>query len=561
MTNNDEGMKAVFKSEPGKQPELFPVNIFDMIPDNHPVRLVNQVVDQLDISRIMSKYKGGGTSSFHPRMMLKVLFYSYLSNIYSCRKMEKALQENIHFMWLSGRSTPDFRTINYFRGRRLKDEIDSLFTSIVKMLFDLGHVSLQKQYIDGTKIESVANRYTFVWKKSVEKNKAKLDEKIKKVLAEIHAQIKSDNEDNSGPDNGVAFNSEELKKKISEINEAAKQKGDITKDTIKQIKKIDKEFLPKLKQYEEQLETLDGRNSYSKTDPDATFMRLKDDHLQSGQLKPSYNAQISTENQFLTHYSIHQTTVDTTTLEGHLDGFEQRYEMQSTEVIADAGYGSEENYEMLEGKNIDGYVKYNYFHKEQSRSWKNNPFIVQNLHYNAQEDYYVCPMGQKMQNIGKKTVTSTNGYERALTIYEAQRCQGCPMRGQCHNRQGNRKIEVSHRLNELKARARELLNSDKGLEHRSRRPVEVEAVFGQMKFNNRFTRFTHRRLDKVTMEFALMAIGHNLRKLAAKINEKGHLIFIFISKHLLRLISNKNQRSNSNLIPFYSLNLHNHIAA
>jgi transposase len=152
-------MKAVFKSEPGKQPDLLPVSTFDMIPDNHPARLVNQVVDQLDISRIMSKYKGGGTSSFHPRMMLKVLFYSYLSNIYSCRKMEKALQENIHFMWLSGRSTPDFRTINYFRGRRLKDEIDSLFTSIVKMLFDLGHVSLQKQYIDGTKIESVANRY------------------------------------------------------------------------------------------------------------------------------------------------------------------------------------------------------------------------------------------------------------------------------------------------------------------------------------------------------------------------------------------------------------------
>ena len=118
--NNDDGMKAVFKSEPGKQPELFPVNIFEMIPDNHPVRLVNHVVDQLDISRIISRYKGGGTSSYHPRMMLKILFYSYLSNIYSCRKMEKALLENIHFMWLSGRSTPDFRTINYFRGHRLK---------------------------------------------------------------------------------------------------------------------------------------------------------------------------------------------------------------------------------------------------------------------------------------------------------------------------------------------------------------------------------------------------------------------------------------------------------
>ena len=549
--NNDDGMKAVFKSEPGKQPELFPVNIFEMIPDNHPVRLVNHVVDQLDISRIISRYKGGGTSSYHPRMMLKILFYSYLSNIYSCRKMEKALLENIHFMWLSGRSTPDFRTINYFRGHRLKGEIDTLFASIVKMLVELGHVSLERQYIDGTKIESVANRYTFVWKGSVEKNKAKLDEKIQKVLAEIHAHIKTDNAEVNAPDKSMVINSEELSRKISELNEAVNQKGNFSKEAIKQIKKIDKELLPKLKEYEKKLDTLDGRNSYSKTDPDATFMRLKDDHLQSGQLKPSYNAQISTDNQFLTHYSMHQTAGDTTTLEEHLDGFEQQYGIQSKEVIADAGYGSEENYEMMESKKIDGYVKYNYFHKEQSRSWKNNPFLVQNLYYNEAGDYYICPIGQKMKRIGNKTKKSTNGYESQITMYQAQRCQGCPMRGLCHKGQDDRKIEINHRLNELKGRARELLNSEKGLMHRSRRSIEVEAVFGQMKSNNRFTRFTHRGLDKVSMEFGLMAIGHNLRKLAAKIDQKANIVFIFNYKHLLRLTWSEKQRSESKIVPIY----------
>jgi len=314
-------MKAVFKSEPGKSPELFPINIFDKIPSNHPVRLVSRVVDGLDISKIMSKYKGGGTSSYHPRLMLKVLFYSYLSNVYSCRKIEKALQENIYFMWISGQSVPDFRTINYFRGHRLKGEIQSLFASVVKMLHELEYVSLEKQYIDGTKIESVSNRYTFVWKGSVEKNKAKLEQNLQKVLEEIESQIKSECDRIETTDKCKPINSEELSKKITELNEAAKQKEILSKQTAKRIKKVSEDFLPRLKRYEEQLETMGDRNNYSKTDPDATFMRLKDDHMQNGQLKPAYNTQISTENQIITHFSIHQTSTDTTTLEGHLDSF------------------------------------------------------------------------------------------------------------------------------------------------------------------------------------------------------------------------------------------------
>ena len=113
--------KVVFKNQTGNSPELFPVNIFDRIPSNHPVRLVSKVVDGLDISEIIKQYKGGGTSAYHPRMMIKVLFYSYLSNTYSCRKIAKALQENIHFMFISGNSTPDFRTINDFRGKIYKN--------------------------------------------------------------------------------------------------------------------------------------------------------------------------------------------------------------------------------------------------------------------------------------------------------------------------------------------------------------------------------------------------------------------------------------------------------
>lgn len=258
------------------------------------------------------------------------------------------------------------------------------------------------------------------------------------------------------------------------------------------------------------------RNSYSKTDQDAVFMRMKEDHMKNGQLKPAYNTQISTENQFITHYSIHQTTADTITLASHLTSFESNYHTQSEEVVADAGYGSEQNYEWMEGKGITSYVKYNYFHMEQKRKQQSNPFLVQNLYYNKQEDFLVCPAGQKMLLLTKSKRTSTNGYVSEVSIYQAQRCEGCPMRGQCHKGKGNRTIEINHRLNELKEIAKERLLSEKGLYHRSKRPVEVEAVFGQLKSNNKFNRFTMRGLDKVNIEFTLMIIAHNLRKWAKK---------------------------------------------
>ena len=166
---------VTFKALTSSQVVLFPENLGHKIPFNHPVRLVSSVVDELDIGSLLSDYKGGGTISFHPRMMIKVLFYSYLSNVYSCRKIEKALQENIYFMCLSGNSTPDFRTINYFSGKRLKTHTHQLFAEVLKLLQELDFVSLDMQYIDGTKIESSANRYTFVWRKSTEKHKAKLE--------------------------------------------------------------------------------------------------------------------------------------------------------------------------------------------------------------------------------------------------------------------------------------------------------------------------------------------------------------------------------------------------
>lgn len=504
--------KIVFKELTSNQNALFPVSLSEKISASHPVRIVNQVVDSLSINNLVSKYKGGGTSSYHPRMMLKVLFYAYLNNIYSCRKIEKALRENIHFMWLSGNNIPDFRTINNFRGQRLKEDLKELFSDIVLLLQESGYVSLDVQYIDGTKIESASNRYTFVCRGSVEKNKVKPEEKIRTVLRQVDKHIEQDRQERT-PEALPVIDSTLLHEKVSALN---KRLSVMNKAEVKQVKQLQEDYLPRLEKYESQLDKLGNRNSYSKTDESATFMRMKEDHMKNGQLKPAYNIQIATENQFVTNLGVFQRAGDTATLLSMLKDFSGSYNKQSKTVVADAGYGSEQNYEFMEENHIDAYVKYNYFHKEQKRAWKKDAFAGHNLFYNKQQDYYICPMGQKLRNTGKTKNRSDLGYVSTLTRYQAQNCKGCPLRCLCHKSKNNRIIEVNYKLNNYKQQARLRLLSEQGIFHRGKRCIEPEAVFAQIKHNSQFNRFRLKGLEKVKIEFTLVAIVHNLRKLAKK---------------------------------------------
>ncbi len=502
-------MQPIFKQYNQGQTELFPQRLDDYIGENDPVRLVNQVVDELDLTTLIQSYKGGGTSSFCPRMMTKVLFYAYMRNIYSCRKIEAALSENVHFLWLSGKQFPDFRTINDFRSKRLRNQINVIFSKVVIMLVELGYVSLDVQYIDGTKIEAASNRYTFVWRKSVEKNKLKLESKIRNIIKQIEKGIQEDNR--AADETPTPINSNELKEKIRELNADQKR----SREEEKQIKELTK-HQSKLREYEQHLDTLGPRNSYSKTDPDATFMRMKEDHMGNGQLKPAYNVQISTENQFITNFGIYQSPGDTSTFNDYLDSFEEKYDRQSTEVVADSGYGSEQNYDYMEAKGIDNYVKFSYFHREQTKSFKNNPFLQDNLFYNPEGNFYICPMGQKLEFVGQYQRTSDRGYRSEFSVYQAKRCEGCPLKGSCHKAQGNRRIEVNHNLQRHKNIARANLTSEKGLMHRSRRLIEPEAVFGQIKSNRRFNRFRLKGLEGVAVEFGLLSIALNLSKMTKK---------------------------------------------
>jgi hypothetical protein len=260
----------------------------------------------------------------------------------------------------------------------------------------------------------------------------------------------------------------------------------------------------------------ENRNSYSKTDTGATFMRMKEDHMKNGQLKPGYNLQVSSNNQYIVHYSIHQNTTDTATLIPHLNQYSEQYNIKPEVVTADAGYGSEENYAYLENNDTTAYVKYNHFDNEQNEEYSSKkPFSTDKLHYNAGRDCYYCPMGQKMHNAGEYIKTTANGYKQTITKYRAQNCGGCPLKGMCHKAKGNRKIEINHELNRLKRQVKELLNTDEGIRHRKQRPVDVEPVFANIKSNHHFKRFMLRGTEKVAIEAGLLALAHNLRKKAA----------------------------------------------
>lgn len=437
--------KVVFKDYNPKENLLFPPNLSELIDEKHPVKIVSNIIDGLDIKSLITTYKPGGTSCYHPKMLLKVLIYGYLSNIYSSRKMEQALKENIHFMWLSSMSRPDHNTLNRFRSERLKDEIKAIFTQIVLLLEKEGLVSIETTFVDGTKIEANANRYTFVWGRAIKKHKERIANQLEELwnYAEGIAKDELQNTEN------ISFkeiDSEKVTQTIEKINEVLKDK----KVPLKVRQKLNygkKNWAANLDKYKKQQEILGDRNSYSKTDTDATFMRMKEDHMRNGQLKAAYNLQISTNKQFILHYSIHPNPTDTKTLESHLQGFEESYHKVPGELVADAGYGSEENYNLLKSKKIKAYVKYNYFRKDQKS--------------------------------GKITTSQNNP-----------------------------------KLAKIRAKVFKLLSTRKGIKLRKERCHDVEPVFAELKHNKNFKRFMLRGKNKVEVEIGLLAIAHNLKKMA-----------------------------------------------
>ena len=507
--------RPVFKPYNQSQLLAIPPTLEELVPQGHPVRVVNEVINKLNIEPLLKAYHIKGSSSYHPQMLLKVLVYGYVTNIYSSRKLAAACKESVYLMWLSSMSYPDHNTINRFRGVRLKHALRSVFEDVVKLLAEEGELSIEEVNTDGTKIEANANKYTFVWKKSIQTNK----EKMKKQLTEIWQyarQVANDEDKMPEPPDLTMIDSEKIKATIDVLNEKLAGRDTTDKKIKDKLKYVSKQYPLTMEKYERQEAILGDRNSFSKTDTDATFMRMKEDHMLNGQLKPGYNVQISTSNQFIVNYTIHPNPTDTTTLRAHLARHKASFGKTPKVLIADAGYGSEENYALLEENNVVAFVKYGMFDKEQNDNYnKKRPFAVSKLFYNRDKDCYICPMGQQMGFIGTCTRETATGFKQTLKRYQAINCAACPLNGACHKSKGNRVIEINENLNRLKNKAHGLLNSEEGIERRKKRCFDVEPTFGNIKQNHGFRRFLLRGKEKVEIEWGLIAIAQNLRKKAA----------------------------------------------
>lgn len=473
--------KQIFK--PYRQTGLQLPALETLIPESHLAHTVNAFVEslKLDFERL---YKGGGSSAYSPKMLLKILLYAYSTGNYSSRQIMTSCCENIVFMWLSGLQYPDYRTINNFRNL-IKELFPDIFDSLLKHLRSGGFISLEKYFVDGTKIEANAHKHSYVWQKNVQRYKVQHKEQIQKMLEEVEH-----------------LNSEPETPKVK-----------------KKRKKLLKSIATRQQKYDEycrQERLLEGRRSFSKTDPSATFMRLKDERL-----RPCYNVLIGSENQFILNYSVHQKSTESGFLIEHL---EQSF-FTPFAVVGDAAFGSEQNHAYLEKKGIASYLKDTHFFQESKRSFKKKIFRKQNFPYDASDDTYICPAQRKLHFVQERTHRNAQGYPSTSRVYKSIDCEGCQVSSECKRGEGPRQIQISLEFERLKQNARQRLNSSKGFNLRRQRNTDVETVFGNIKQNLKFQRFNLRGIEKVKLEFGLVAMGHNLRKLA-KFTGGGPFLFV-----------------------------------
>lgn len=517
-SNKKKNNKITFKDYDMNQ-QCLPMSLEDLIPTNHVVRVINDYIERMDIEPLLERYKGGGRANYHPKMMLKVLIYAYTQKIYSSRKIAKAVRETIPFMWIGGNNFPDFRTINAFRSSNMKDVVERVFAGVLEMLIEDGFVKYEQYFVDGTKIEANSNRYQFVWAKSTQRYKEQLTEKVHELFKQIRELNAREDEEYEGFDlaemgERSTLTTEKLEQRVREMNERLAGKPQ-SKKTARMFKVLNEDCLPQLRKYEQYEEIIGERNSFSKTDHDATFMRMKEDHMRNGQLKPGYNVQMGTENQFILGYSIHQNRADTGCLIDHLEQVKQMNGQVPETIIADAGYGSEENYLYLHGNNHNPYVKFNTYHKEQQKKTKKDLFWTGNWPYDEEKDEFTCPQGKQLTYRYTKHGKTGQGYETETRIYECIDCSDCPVKNQCTKASGNRRLQRNIRLEQFKADARKRLQTNEGRAIYGKRKIEVEPVFGHLKWNRDFKRFLLRGLDKVKIEWGIMAIAHNMMKVAA----------------------------------------------
>ncbi len=487
------------------------------IPANDSVRLLDQMIEEMDLTPLKRAYKRTGRRPATPPVtMFKIIVYAYMEGIYSSRKIASACARDMNFIWLlNGAKTPDHNEIARFRSVRMAGCAEELFYQFVRKLHEFGEIRYEHLFVDGTKMEANANKYSFVWKKSTTKYEERTLKKLEELSDKLCAEY------------GILTREAllcELKSRFTGeyVSGRGKRKTQLQRD----IECLE-ELLSKKAKYAAYQSAFQGRNSFSKTDPDATFMHMKDDHMRNSQLKPGYNLQLGVEGEYITGILLSSERSDKQCLIPLLEGMAKHSIPPYRDVTADAGYESEENYSYFEGKPTECYIKPQNYEISKTRKFRNDMALRENMLYDAQKDEYTCKNGKKLRVLYTGKRRSKSGYESEVTCYECESCEGCPYKAQCTRAKGNRRIQVSGKFVEQRNRSLSRITSEKGILLRMNRSIQSEGAFGAIKQNHGFRQYLLRGNRKVLCETVLIALAYNVNKYHAKIqqNRTGYQLF------------------------------------
>ena len=504
-----------------------PLDLEISIPSDDPVRLVSAFVEEMDLSELYKTYGRIRKNQATPRQMLKLVIYAAMNRIYSSRDIRKACKRDINFMYLlEGMPAPDHATIARFISLHFSVCAKTLLAQMSDLLYLLGEISGKTIFIDGTKIESAANKYTFVWKKAITKNQARLYTKLSSFVAECEELygMKTVYHDRISIHTLKRLKKQLCRIKVREgivfVHGTGRRKTQLQKS----LEQLDR-YLEKLKEYTKKLYTLGDRNSYSKTDPDATFMRMKEDAMLNRQLKPAYNIQHGVDSEYITWIDISPRPTDTRTLIPFLKDMESYLRFKYSEIVADAGYESEENYLFIESNGQTAYIKPQNYEISKTRKYKKDISRRENMEYHEDRDSYICRNGRELTVTNERRSKTTSGYVSIKTYYRCSDCTGCPYKTECIKgnncktpmEKRNKVLMVSKTMSQKRAEDLERITSEYGTMLRMNRSIQAEGSFADVKEDMNFRRYLYRGKVNALAESILLAMGRNINKLHCKI--------------------------------------------
>ena len=504
-----------------------PLDVELLIPADDPVRLLSAFVEGMELSDLYQTYGKIKKNQATPRQLFKIMVYASMNRIYSSRDIETACHRDINFMYLlEGKPVPDHATFARFLSLHFAQCSKKTLAELSQLLYSLGEISGKTIFIDGTKIESAANKYTFVWKKAVTKHQARLFDKILLLVKEceelygwriVHHRKVS------------LHTLKRLRKKLYRLK---REEGIVfvhgrghRKTHLQRSLETLESYIEKLKEYDQKLHICGERNSYSKTDTDATFMRMKEDAMMNGQLKPAYNLQHGVDSEYVAWLDISPRPTDTRTLIPFLKDMGAYLPFKYQEIVADAGYESEENYLFLEGNDQLAYIKPQNYEISKTRKYRQDIGRMENMEYDEGADCYHCKNGQVLTKQYEKHEKTASGYRRTVTVYRCSNCHGCPFKTKCikgnhcktpmEDRQ--KVLYVSKKMKEKRQETLKRITSEYGTQLRMNRSIQAEGSFADIKEDMGFRRYLYRGKENVTAQSILLAIGYNMKKLHHKI--------------------------------------------